>query len=86
MAGPTPSSVSSCSSVAVFRLTGWLGGSAPARSPAAAAAARRARARDEDLAAVLELGRAVDLAQVGAAGRAARALERVLDPLARGSR
>ena len=40
-----------------------------------------ARDRDEDLAAVLELGGAVDLAQVGAAGRAAGALERVLDAL-----
>ena len=83
MAGPTPSRVSSCSSVAVLRLTGWSGAGRGGRGRGCRRRGLDARTRDEDLAAVLELGGAVDLAQVGAAGRAAGALERVLDPLAR---
>ncbi len=89
VAGPTPSSVSSCSRVAVLRLIGCAGAVVPAGAavagPAAAGARRGSRRPhwDEDLATVLELRRAVDLAQIGACRRAAGALERVLDALAR---
>ena len=51
-----------------------------------AAAGRRAGAEalgDEHLAAVLDLGRQVDLAQVRARGRSAGAADRVVDPRAR---
>ena len=85
VSGPIPLSVSSCSSVAVLRLSGCPGAGAGAGRAAgrrrAAAAARPLR--HEHLPPVLELGREVEPAEVGPPRRAARARDRVVDPRAR---
>ena len=76
VAGPMPSSSSSCSSVAVLRLSGAPGG-------VSAGTPRGGRAdplRDEYLAAVLDLGRQVDLAQVGTRGGASGPADGIVDP------
>ena len=79
VAGPTPASVSSCSGVAVLRLT--FAGVADADVVAGGAPRRRA-GRHEHLPAVLHDGGEVHRGEIGAPGRAARAAHRVVDALA----
>ena len=79
VAGPTPASVSSCSGVAVLRLT--FGGRRPRRRRPRRAPGRRA-GRHEHLPAVLHDGGEVHRREIGAPGRAARAAHRVVDALA----
>ena len=87
VAGPTPSSVSSCSAVALFRLTG--GPLAAPDAPALPAEGRGDRAtarphRDDDLLAVDDLRGEVDRVDVAVRTRAAGALHGVLHTRPRG--
>ena len=84
VAGPTPSRVSSCSAVAVLRLTGAGGGppGSPAPAPPHRRGTSRAAARHDDLLAVGDLRRQVDRVDVRPRARAARAPHGVLDALA----
>jgi hypothetical protein len=70
----------------VLRLSGWPGAGSGAAAPPADAPAAEVGARPlrhQHLAPVLELGREVQAAEVGAPRRPAGALHRIVDPRAR---
>ena len=77
--GPIPGSASSCSSVALARLTFAPAAAAPPAPPAAAPAGRSA-SRHDDLLAVGDGGRQVDEREVGVSVRPSGTLEGVGDP------